>query len=84
VLWKWYRADKTNRDDHKLNAALDHLVMDGLSLRKNMLEDTLTQKRKLPHIDKYFIAPMLLLLLVIIAKCRRQQGTNLGLQAFPD
>ena len=82
--WKWCRTDRYNLNDRKLNAALDHLVVDGLSLRKNKLEDTLTQKRKLPHIDKYFISPMLLLLLLIMAKYRRQQGTNLGLQAFHD
>ena len=83
-LWKRYLADKTNLDGQKLKAALDEFAEVGLRQMNNRLEETPTRKRKLVHAGMYFIAPMLLLLVLIMCRSRRRRGRNLGSQVFAD
>jgi len=83
-LWKRYMADKTNLDGQKLKAALDEFAEVGLRRRKNRLEETQTNRRKLVHVGMYLIAPMLLLLFVMMCRPRRRRGRNLGSQVFTD
>jgi len=70
-LWKWYVADKTNLDGQKLNAAQDEFVEVGPHRRKNRLEETPTKRTKLVHLAMHFIALMLLLLFLMMCRCKR-------------
>jgi hypothetical protein len=58
-------VDKTNHDDPKLKAGLDDFAEVGLPERKNRLEDTRTNNRKVVHVGLHFIVPMLLFLLLM-------------------
>jgi len=83
-LWKWYMADKTNLNGHKLKTALAEFAEVSLHQRKFRLEETQTKKGKLIQVGMYFIAPMLLLLFLMMCRSRRRQGRNLGSQVFTD
>jgi len=83
-LWTWYMADKTTLDGQKLKAVLDEFVEVGIRQRTNRLNETPTRKRRLVHVGMNFIAPMLLLLILMMCRSRRWQGRNIGLQVFAD
>jgi len=82
LLWKWYMANKTNLDGQKLKVALDEFTEVGLRGRENRLKETPTRMRKLIHVGKYFIAPMLHLLFLMMYSFRRRRRRNLGLQVI--
>ena len=84
TLWKWYIADKTNLDRLTLKAALDEFAELGLGQRKNRLEETLTEQRKLVYVRMYFISPMLPFLFLMMCRSSRQRARNLGSQVFTD
>jgi hypothetical protein len=77
-LCKRYMPNETNLDGQKLKAALDKFADIGFLQRKNQLEETLTKKSKLMHVGMNFIAPMLLLLVLMMCRSRWGQGTNRG------
>jgi len=83
-LWKQYMADNTNLDGHKLKAALHEFAEVGLLWRKQMLKVTPTKKMNLLHVGMYIIARTLFLLLVMMCRSRRRQGSNLGSQVVAD
>jgi len=78
LLWKWYMADRTNLQGQIHKVALNRLAEVGFHGRKHWLKATLTKRSRLVHDVLYFIAPMLLWLLLIICISRRQQGRNNG------
>jgi hypothetical protein len=84
LLWKWYRAIKTNLDGHTLEAARHEFADVDLRRRKNQLEETPTKKRKLVYIGIHFIAGMIHFLFLKICRSRRQRGINLGSQVIAD
>jgi hypothetical protein len=67
--------NKTNLDGQKLKAALDKFADIGFLKRKNQIEETLTKKSKLMHVGMNFIAPMLLLLVLMM--CRSTWGQEI-------
>jgi hypothetical protein len=70
--------NETNLDGQKLKAALDKFADIGFLQWKNQLEETLTKKSKLMHVGMNFIAPMLLLLVLMMCRSRWGQGINCG------
>jgi len=83
-LWKWYLADQTILHGQRLKAALDEFAEVGLGQTKNRINKTLTITQKFVHVGINFIALKLLLLFLMMCRCRRWQGRNLGQQVFAD
>ena len=77
-------AHKTNLDDQNLKAALDKFAAVGPRPRKHRLGQTSTKERNLVHLGMYFIAPMIILLLLMMCRSRRGQGRNFGSQVVTD
>jgi len=65
-------AVKINLNGQKLNAALDKFMEVGFWQRRNRLEETVKENRKLMPVGMNFIAPMPLLVFLMICRSRRQ------------
>jgi hypothetical protein len=77
-------ADKTNLDNQNLKGALDQFEVVRLRPRKHWLRQTATKGRNLVHLAMSFIAPMLILLVLMMCGSRRGRGNNFESQFIAD
>lgn len=77
-------ANETVLDGQELKVALEQFAEVRICSRKNGIHETTTEKRKLSHVDMYFIAQMVLVHIMMMCRYRGRLGRKLGSHVFTD